>query len=492
MASKKKLESEKVYDFLCVELLRKFTARELEELTYFVNCQYFNWDKYVIKLLKNIQLHVLNKNNFTQKVYCNVYEKVFSEKVVGEDLDGVQKKRFNNKLNLLLSLVKQFLTIEALNENKAYSSDLLLQKILEKRQYNLFNRHINKDKKNLDAQPYKDFAYHQQQQFVEENRLNYLHRSGELLNKDNLNELMYQTDIQYFLKKLSLLTTVLSLQNITSRRYDTTSIDLMLSMLDSPQYSSHPLIQIYRATIDLMRQASEKNYRQLLTTLDDNETAIPKSDLNGFYVAATNFCAQQILEGKFGYQELFDLYRIMDEKDLLIEEDFIPVGKFKNTITAGCRVGEFEWASTLTEKYKDAVKEPIRESVYHFNMGAIAFYQDDYKTALHHLVRVDSINLTYDNDCRVMLVKSYYETDQEYDERTLQIFRSTEKYFNENQQLTLRNKNAYKNFIRSLINIYRVRHRATKMTLENIKKKLEGQEVNSDKKWLMEKIAELG
>lgn len=475
----------------CIELLNSFSEKELDGLRHLVACAYFNTDKTIVKLLDIIKQNVWRKRQFSIELQLIIYNKLFNKKNTKTVLSELEKKRLSTKMSVLTRLAEEFLKIEALKENKAYGSDLLLQKILEKQQYGLFHRQINKDKKRLESQPYKDFAYHQLQQFIEENTLNYLHRSGELLKRDNLNELMYQTDIQYFLKNLSLYMTGLFLQNITSRTYDMASIKSMFSMLDLPQYASHPLIQIYLASIDLMQQATEVHYRHLLTILHDNEAAIPKADLNGFYIAATNFCAQQIREGKFGYQESFELYQRMDEKDLLIEDGFIPIGKLKNTITAACRVGEFEWATTMTEKYKNAIKKPIRESVYRFNMGAISFYQNDYKIALHHLVRVEHINLTYDINCRNMIIKAHYETDQEYDERTLQIFRSTEKFFNENKELTPRNKKAYKNFIRTLINIYRVRHRATKMTLENIKEKLERQEVNSDKKWLMEKIGEL-
>lgn len=90
-----------------------------------------------------------------------------------------------------------------------------------------------------------------------------------------------------------------------------------------------------------------------------------------------------------------------------------------------------------------------------------------------------------------MLLKSHYETDKEYDERTMQIFRSAGKYIVENKSLSSAHRKAYKNFIQALINLYRVRHQATKITLERVKEKLEKFEVFTDKQWLMEKIGEL-
>jgi len=478
-------------NFLCVELLEKFTEKELEGLAYFTSCQYFNSDKYVAKLLNVLRLNILNENNFNHKLYCNVYEKVFAEKIVDDDLSPIQKKRFNNKLNLLLRLAEQFLTIEALRDNPAYRSDLLCQKILEKRQFKLFNRHVKRDKKRLEAQSQKDVQYYQHQYKIEKNILDYLYLNGQFNEESNLPKLIYNIDLEFIINKFNLYISLLTIQGVTSKKQDTLSMQAMAQLINLPQYTKHPHIRIYLAAIDLAKTQSKVVYHKLLLLLDSHTESISKKDLNGFYILAVNFCVRQIQTGAFNYRKLFDLFKIMDKKNLLIEDDFIPVNKLKNVVTSSCRVDEFEWAMQMIEKYQPFIEKSVRESVYHFNVGVVAFYQKNYKKALHHFVRVESVNFTYDINCRVIIMKAHYETDKDYDERTLQIFRSTEKYFNENQQLTPRNKKAYKNFIRTLINIYRVRHRATKMKLENIKEKLERQEVNSDKKWLMQKIEEL-
>jgi len=57
--------------------------------------------------------------------------------------------------------------------------------------------------------------------------------------------------------------------------------------------------------------------------------------------------------------------------------------------------------------------------------------------------------------------------------------------------LTFKKRKAYKNFIRILINLYRIRHRTGKMKIETIEKKLENVIYISDKNRLLEKIDEL-
>lgn len=488
---KNKIKSESNRYSSCIELLSSFTEKEINGLGHFVSCHHFNTDPIIVELLKTLQKNILHKCAFDDETQRIVYEKLFTENVSAKNWNEAKKKILSAKLSLLTRLAERFLSIEALHEHAAYRSDLLYQKLLDKRQFKLFSRHLKKDKKQLEATVKKDIHHYEHRQKTEKNVLNYLHRNGRLHKEDNLQELVYQMDIHYFLDKLSYYITLLTLEGATQKTYDTSTMEAMSHLLDLPQYARHPLIQVYRTTIHLMQQQSETTYRHLLSLLDNYAGLIPEKDLNGFYIVATNFCVRQIKKGLFSFEDMFDLYKVMDEKNLLIEGDFIPVNKLKNTITAACRIHNFEWAEKAIEKYHNFIRKTVRESAYHFNLGVIFFYKNNYKSALHHFVRVENVNLNYDIDSRMMMMKSHYEIDKEYDERTLQIFRSTERFFNANQSLSTIDKKAYKNFIRTLINIYRIRHRATKMTLESIKGKLNRQEVNSDKKWLEEKISRL-
>jgi len=192
--------------------------------------------------------------------------------------------------------------------------------------------------------------------------------------------------------------------------------------------------------------------------------------------------------GQSMYKQLFELYREMDAQNLLSDGNFIELRKLKNVLGAARRVGEFEWALNIVEKYSPMLKKTFQKSVYHFNCGLIAFDQADYNKAISHLIKVDKINDAYDINGRIMLLKANYEIDTEYDERTLRILYQSEQFIKNRKNLVTNDKKAYKNFVRLLINIYNTRHGAGMMTAEKIKTKLEKMEFVSDKKWLMEKI----
>lgn len=486
----KENQSELSRHFLCLELLNACSEKEIGDLGHFISCPCFNTDRKITKLLDALKRSVLGRKQFTEEMQRTVYNKVFSDSV-SLRLSETQKKLFNAKLNILTRLTEQFLTIRDLDEHKAYRNDILYKKLLEKRQFWLFNRHIKKNQKALKSETERGIEYYEHRWRTGHNMLNYFHLSGLLGKEDNLSGLIYDLDIYYLLHKLEQQMTLLSVEEVTQKTYDRSDFKALSHILNLPQYKAHPIIQVYRTTVQLMETKSEDIYRELLLLLDQHEAAIPRKGLNGLYAAPTNFCVQQIKSGQFTYRDLFELYQVMDSKNLFVENDFMPELKLKNIVTAACRVGEFEWATQIVEQYYTFIRKPVRKSVYQLNLGIIAFSKHDYKTALHHFIRVDAVNLNYDINCRVLMLKSYYEADEEYDERTMQIFRSTEKYFNENKSLATKDKKGYKNFIRTLINLYRVRHQTTRMDIKRIREKLEQQEVNCDKHWLLEKMEKI-
>ena len=473
-----------------IDLLNNFSEKEIIGLSALVNCTHFNTDKYVVRLLEVLRRDVLGKGNFEGKLRYRVYEKVFSEKVSAKGWTETQRKLMSAKLTSLTRLAERFLAIEALEGNQVYRGDLLYQKLLEKRQYSLFERKMKQEKKILAAQPERDLTYHNRCDVLEKNRLDYLHQTERIYKEDNIPDLWYHLEIKHCLEKLSFYITVLSLEIIRDNKYDTPSVPATLKLLNLPEYAQHPMLQIYKATIDLMQTQDKAVYQNLLDMLLQNVAHIPKSDLNGFCGTLTNFCIDQVRKEQFSYRDLFELYQRIEAHNLFIEGDFVSAVNFKNIIVAACRVDEFDWAETITQKYKPLIKREIQESVYRFNMGVIAFYRKDYNTAIPHFVRVDNFNADYYANCKILMIKAHYETDKDYDERTIQIFRAAEKFFKDNKHLSIVKKKRGRNFCRILTYAYKFRHRNTKMTLDSIKTKLDKQSV-SDKTWLLEKIGEL-
>jgi len=479
---------------LCIELLNTFSKKEVEHLKDLIACRYFNTDRYVVKLLDVLRKSVLNKRTFTEEIECSIYRKVFNDLPAPKHiLNKKQKGLLNAKMNVLLRLAEQFLSIKTMKTHDIHKCELLYPELIERNQYLLFNRHINKDRKQIDEQVAKGKDVYVQSQRIEENILNYHYRVGSITKENNLPDLIYNLDVSYLLNRLAHYATMLSLRIASQEEgYDFSSIKLLAEFMDSPQYAKHPHIILYRSIIKLMEMPEDKAYYDLLNLLDRHSEVTPYDMLKSFYEVAINYCVSKMWTDRTAYaQKMFDLYNIMHHKNLLVENGFIAINWLKNMIGIGCFAEEFEWTEMMIEYYRPYVREGVRDSVCHFNYGAIAFHQKDYEVAHDRFIQVGKVNLNYDTNTRVLILKCLYEKENEYSEYTMTTFRSADRFFNLNKQLPQRRKMGYRNFIIILMTLYRIRHREGTRTLSWVEGQLEQQEVNSDKRWLLEKIEEL-
>jgi len=479
----------------CIELLNTFSEKELQDFRHLVHCRYFNTDAGVTTLFEELCKSVLSKKTYDEQIQAMLYRKIFPDVVVAnEDLSKKQRNTLQSKINALKTLAEQFLMLEAQKEDDRRKYIFLYPKLLERKQYRLFSRHTNRDKKHLEDKAAKDASYYTQRYKIEAGIMDYLHHNGKLTKEDNLEDLNYHLDLYYLLTKLEHHLTTLSIKRVTARKeYNLNAIKATDLLLEQAIYAKHPLVQLYLANIELFDQPEDATYIGLLTLLDEYNDVIPIRLLKYFYTSALNYCMYQINAGQSAYlKNMFELYQIMDKKNLIIEDDFVPVDTLKNITISGCRIGAFDLAKQLLERYYPFIRRSVQDSVYNFNLGLIAFYNKDYELAHEKFIQTQPINTAYDINVRVLILKCLYETGKEYNEPTVQAFRTAESYFKNHKSLTSRAKLSYKNFIRILINLYRIRHRATKMSLTRLQGILEQQSVNSDKQWLLGKMGELG
>jgi len=473
---------------ICIELLNSFTDVELENFQHIINCPYFNTDKSIVRLFEVLKKYVLHKKPFDDEIQNHLFFKVFEISNKTNSLGFKQKKHFNAKLSLLKKLVEQFLVIEKLESKKPYYYDLLLEQLLNKRQFRLFKKHI-KQNEILSQTQKKDISYYNFMKVHETQKLDHSLLTASIYKKkNNLYELNYTTDIEYILYKIRYYITLLSTQQTLKIKYDLSLIKSIDDIINFKNYKITPPIIIGKATIDLLKYQNNKYYSQLLKLLKKHSNELSQEDIHSSYITAINFCARKMREGKMNYYDAFLLYEEMDSHNLLIEGEFVSIINLKNYVSVACRVNEFKKAKKVIKKYRPFINKTSKDNVCNYNYGVIAFYQQNYNEALKYFIRAD---LGQDANLKVVILKCHYEMDNDYDERTMQIFRSAQKFFKDNKQLTTVRKRSYRNFIQILIYIYKIKFEATKMTLDKAKVKLTAQDVNSDREWLTTKMKEL-
>lgn len=497
---------------LLIELLQQFSNKELKGLEYIINCPYFNTDQYVVYLFNNLKLLLIEQTVVLDEVVqSNLYHIIFnsSENVqtVAPQNAAVKKRitpktRINKKqkatlfakISALTRLAEQFLKMEKLGEDEAVQYDLLQKAFLEKKQRRLVEQSIKKAQKKLSYLP-QSIELYKFQEMLQQSILEYTFMfKGQHLN----NTLLYnskQSINQYFLiKQLELELIEHSNAKVIKPQANEIphqEIDLK-HFFNLPQYAQLPLIQLYIAAIHLEKHQKDDNYTILLKLLDEYNSQLPQYILHNFYLTALNYCMAQIKRSNFSYYHYqFEIYKTLDEKQLLLSDGQININTLKNIVGLSCRLQQFDWANYCIEKYYPFIRKDIQNDVRDYCLGIVCYYQKKYQAAIDYLFPLGNINLAFNINRRIVIMRAFYETATDYEEHTHQLFRSFESYIREHKHLTKTDKKGHLNFIRLFINLYRIKHKVSRMSLNSLKTKLDTQQFNIDKKWLVEKITEL-
>lgn len=486
---------------LSVDLLKTFSEEELKHFSEFISCSYFNTNKTLCKLLKLLIRYVLNTEDFNDEVQLKIYEGIFTKAEKVNKLNQTQKKELNRLLNNLLVLAEDFLTVACLKKKKDKQHELLFPELIERRQLLLYNRRLKALQKELDAQQKRGTDFYTKQYHLGCYKADILYIENKLAKEDNFDDLQYHLDVKYILEKLNFHLAKISLMNaFGNKKFDLRPFEALDSLLKLPQYANNSLIRLSLLNIQLIEKEDDDTFIALSKTITKNEATIPDSLLKPFYTNLTNYCGRQLLKGRLSYySDLFNIYKNMDCKNLLVMDDAINIGLLKNIITNACRVKEYIWAKNILKKYKSYISTKARESVFYYNYGIICFNQQKYIDALSHFNQVKKIDDIHEIGIKVTTLKCFYEIDSRFENNTKQAIKSRAIYFKKNEKLPINLRKGYYHFLKIFEKLYKIKNiqnkkercSTVKKALPILKIELNEKTAIQEKKWLLSKITNL-
>jgi len=457
-----------------------------------IECGYHNTDKSVVILLSCLVKKVVNKVEFNTEKQINIYNKIFLDKVEFETYTLKEKRRLFEKISKLTRLAEKFLVFEALMNDESVFNDFLFTCLNKKGQKALLMRNFKKSNKSTERKPIKNLKYYELKYNKEIHQLHFLGRNTNFIKQveTGLNQLNYYADLIYILRKTSFYLNLLCSENLKLYSQHI-NIELILNLIGQKKQYANPHVKVNLLFIKLFKTKNDKYYKLLLALLKESSSEFLRQEVISFYSILYNYFVSQSKKGINKQEDIVKLYQLAEDQSLILEQGNITATKLKGIIVAACKTTHIEWASSFLVKYKSYIKKEIRKSVYNLNLCIIEFYKKNYETALNYAIKVETVNLDYDRNCRILILKCHFELDKEYDERTLRIFRSAEKYFRGLKLLNKKQKKMYTNFMNIFINLYKIKHRVARLSLTTIEQRLNNQQINSDKHWLLTKIEEL-
>jgi hypothetical protein len=262
-------------------------------------------------------------------------------------------------------------------------------------------------------------------------------------------------------------------------------------------YARYPSVLIYSHIYTLLKNYDASSYHPTLKVVEANEHQLSKHEVQSIYNHLQNFCIAQINRGNHDFlKELFGLYRTQLSKELLLADGKLPEWHFKNIVTAGLRLEEFEWVRSFLETYRFYLKDDVAENAYSYNLAAWHYHQRQYPQVLDLLLKIEYTDLRYNLDAKSMLLRTYY--DQEEEEALLALCEAFKQFIKRNRKLSDFQKKGY-------FNLLKFTRRAFKLKLSKgytasskwqrdfakLTQEMTEAETVFNKTWLEDKMAEL-
>ena len=222
------------------------------------------------------------------------------------------------------------------------------------------------------------------------------------------------------------------------------------------KYQAIPSIMVYYQIYQMITQQNPTHYFELKQTLKLHLQAFPKEELRSIYAYAQNYCISQINQGIGSFlAELFDLYKAQLQNHLLLEKGFLSEWHYKNIVTVGLRLKDYDWVAQFIESYKERLPLQSRENAHRFNKAAYCYAIQKYDEVLQLLLTVEYSDIRYSLDAKSLLLKAYY--DLEENETLFALCDAFRQYLKRNKEISDFRKEGYYNLLKFTQKAARIR-----------------------------------
>ena len=144
-------------------------------------------------------------------------------------------------------------------------------------------------------------------------------------------------------------------------------------------------------------------------------------------------------------QQAFDLYQQGLENAILLENGLLSRFTYKNIVTVGLRLKQYDWIADYIPTYANYLEENYRNTYEHYSQSKLYFAKGNYQEAMQRLIKIDYHDLFLNLDAKMMLMKIYYET-QSWD--ALDAFSHSFTIFLQRKSILGHHRNNYLNIIK--------------------------------------------
>ena len=467
-----------------ITLLQTFSGHDLVRFKKYLLSPFFNESKELVQLFEAVKtvLPVSNKTEANGDK-LGLWAKMFPGKKYNDT-------RFRRLCSDLLRLAMDFLAYTNFTNHPGSTHRYLLDAMTGMPLKKHFNGAIRQMERTLDRAANRDADYHFLSYFMNRKlQEQQEHNPNKPALFDHLKKASYHLDCYYLSKKLEQYTDSLGYQDMLSEAEDIQLFPGLLEHVKNSHYLKEPAVKAWYLVVLMRLHPEQEDYFfQLKNLVEKDGHCFPKTELHTFFIHLMNYCIYTKINQNRPdyYDELFSLYLISLEKEIIFVNQQLNPHHYKNIITISLRLKKFDWVEDFIQKYTHLLPESDKENAYNYNLANVYFSQGKYERVIEQLREVEYQNITYALGSKLLLLRTYYELKE--DTALSSLIDSFRIYLRRNREITTSVKQQYMNTLRFTKKIASIAPYDEK-SKNKIIEKIDNSKALVLKNWLLEKVS---
>jgi hypothetical protein len=463
--------------------LTQLNGYQLNRLHRFIISPYFNQNESIIRLFEWIK----------QDLKDSIEDPPTKEQLWSLCFPKEQKfndGRFRKLQSDLLKLVEAYYAQETFESNPIHKAKYLLEKIESEGLEKLRTSTLKSAQSLANEQTYKPASMYYYQYEIEQSIYNLNRFLLERNVKSNIENIALNLDRFYLAEKLRYYCTILNHQHLAALNYKMLFMDEIIEHVETHDYSDVPPIQVYHQILLTYKEPENRYHYEILKELIAKHIHLfPGPEAKEIIDSALNYCIKKMNAGDEDFvKETFDLYLHSLESGLLLVKGQITPWSFKNIVTNGLRLGEFDWVEGFIREYSQYIDSRFRDNAVTFNLAQLYFYKKDYPNVIMQLSHVDYEDTMYNLNSKIFLMASYYELDET--EALLSLLDTFRVFLTRKNDIPKERIKRYLNTIYIVRKLAKIKHGDHK-EIDKLVKEIESIQGITSKNWILEKLAAL-
>lgn len=461
------------------DLLSSLDETEYKRFGEFIASPFFNKSKVLIKFHSAYGkfFPVFKDEKFTKE---NIFKIVFP----GKNFSEAVLRNYNSDM---LTLAEQFLVYCNISRNANNYHKHLLNELNQRNIHSLFTGNYNLALKTLEESVNRDTSYHFDRYFIKQEKdlFNSYMKSFSAEDKRD-SELSF---INYFLTVLSeMYAYIINQREVLKIKYEFILFDELSRLIESNSLILDPVVLMHYNRLMLHHTGQEKYYLLLKEQVLKQGSLTDTVNHYDTYICLINYVKKhKNFESMETLRELFELRRIIIEKNILIGKNYLSHNVYHNQVKTGLKLKEFEWVKYFIENFKNKISEDVRDNTYHFCKASYYYETGNNQNSLKHLMLIKGNSDNYP-EIKNMTTRIYWrENDFDMLLRSLTSYRL---YISKSRKLKKTDVELHAGFIDAVDKMFRCKYDNKKIDLDVLLNKVSCSNI-AQKKWVIDEINEL-